>query len=73
MIKHINKKEENNMKLKERYELPYEEQDSVCDKRFFTGNGQEEFCHFTGFCVLEEDGSCWFEFESSDGELYYGR
>lgn len=32
-----------------------------------------ESCHATGFEVLDRNGDWWYEFESADGTLYYGR
>lgn len=32
-----------------------------------------ELCHATGFEVLDKNGDWWYEYENSDGELFYGR
>ena len=48
----------------ERIELDYMPYDHM-----FSG----ELCHATGFEVLDDNGDWWYEYESADGTLYYGR
>lgn len=50
------------------------------DKVFETKNGNEEFCHATGWEVNFEDPAApdfwqwWYnEYKDSEGNLYYGR
>lgn len=32
-----------------------------------------ELCHATGIEVLDKNGDWWYEYEDSNGTLYYGR
>lgn len=32
-----------------------------------------ELCHATGMLTIWSDGEQWYEYESNDGTLYYGR
>lgn len=58
--------------MKNEYIEDREELDEIPFDKVFNVDGNEEFCHATGYAV-KIDGEWWDEFEDRNGGVHYGR